>query len=393
MGEKLNHHFVPQYLFRLFSGGERRIHLVIKKPHQKLIFDASIKGQCARHKFYGTDEVEDFLANLDGRHAAAYRAVLREVWGNSPTGLSDDEAYCLLEAVMLQRARVPAKAENLGHGSERAALYLFREHLSTIDHPDRDRMLAAIDGGKVTLKEPELETRLQSLKIGLDCVLGIADLRLAVLRNNTDYPFIFGDSPCLFYNRYYYDVPSRGVLGFLSPGLMILMPLDCDTMVFLHDPKTYQMRNGHHIIDVMDRSDVSQLNALQVYSAQNAVYFSDRQAAEYVTELVAAHRASSQESYGGFKVHAPGSMLIDGKFNETNLIQTFEGQLPIRLDLSFLTTGKVPRGEQPGPPRSYEIRALLKKIEDRTAKGVSVEDFVKGMLGDLDEFFAKHNRP
>jgi hypothetical protein len=365
VASKLNHHFVPQFLFRFFSAGDRRIHLVTKNPH-RLIFDASVRCQCARHKFYGTQEVEDWLAELEGRHAAAFRAILREAWDKSPIGLSDFEKYCLLEGLMLQRARVPRTAANLNYGSEQTVLYLFREHVrKSPDHDgSRQRILDAIDRGQVQLKKQDLETVLHSIKIGLESVIGIADLSLAVLRNHTDYPFVFGDCPCVFYNRYFYAEKSAGVIGFQSPGLIIAMPLDSDTTIFLCDPQTYQLPNGHQIINVRQRSDVSQLNALQIHSAQKSVYFADRDDAEYVTELVTAHHNGCRESCSEFKIHAPGALLVDGKPTETPLLQAFESQLAIQIDLSFLTTNKVPANDHPRRARSPEIRKALKELEE-----------------------------
>lgn len=382
MASKLNHHFVPQYLFRFFSAGDRRIHLVTRNPY-RLIFDASVKGQCARHKFYGTQEVEDYLAVLECRHAAAFRALLRATWDEPATHLSDSELRSLLEGLMLQRARVPRKVATMSHSMELSVLHMFRDFVkASPDRDSRDRILHAIERGQVKLKNYEREALLLSLMIALEHVPAIADLNLAVLRNFTDYPFVFGDSPCVFYNRYFYDVVSSGVLGYQSPGLMILMPVDCDTTVFLFDPKTYRVPDGHQIINVKERFDVSQLNALQVYSARNAVYFSDRHDSEYVTELVSAHRVSWKESYGEFRVHPPGTMLIDGKLNENALMHQFESQLPIRLDLTFVSTKKVEADDYPNRARTPELREALKEGEAASNGRVSAKAFVKDMIGD-----------
>jgi hypothetical protein len=63
LSQKLNHHFVPQYHFRLFTGGKRYIHLASRDGSRFVRF-ASVKGQCARHKFYGDARVEAWLGNL-----------------------------------------------------------------------------------------------------------------------------------------------------------------------------------------------------------------------------------------------------------------------------------------------------------------------------------------
>jgi hypothetical protein len=162
---------------------------------------------------------------------------------------------------------------------------------------------------------------------------------------------------------------------------MILMPLDCDTMILLHDPKTYSLR--HDIIDVMHRSDVSQLNSLQIYAPRNGVYFSDVRDVEYVSELVATHRVLCKESYSELRVHPAGTLLVDGKPSDREMMHTFESQLPIRLDLSFMTTSEAPADDGPHRPRSPEIKAMLKEMEQKFEGAVSTKAMLKEMLGDI----------
>lgn len=364
MASKLNHHFVPKYLFRLFSWGEDFIHLVLKAS-SKVVFRASIRHQCSRHKFYGTDEVEDYLAMLDGRHATAYRAVIRECWSDARSGFTDDEFYWLFEALMLQRARTPRAAEGLAHNSENLALQSFREYVkASPDDGMRDRIVEAIDKGQVTVKEPIIRPLLHSLVLGLRSVIGITDLNLALLRNSTKSPFVFGDSPCVFYNRYLHDVPHVSGLGVQSPGLMILMPLDQDTEVMLYDPGTYELRKDRVLVDLTEASDVAQLNALQVHSAKTAIYFTDQGSDQYLVEMVNAHRSLFKKSNNEFIQWPPGQLLIDGKLAEGEVMHLFESQLPLKIDLSFVRTRSIPPDENPRRTRSSELRRELNAILD-----------------------------
>ncbi len=109
LSQKLNHHFVPQYHFRLFTGGKRYIHLA-SRDGARFVSCASIKGQCARHKFYGNERVENWLSNLESRHAAVYRAVIDIAWNARTTPLSHEENHQLREAILLQRCRTPRNA-------------------------------------------------------------------------------------------------------------------------------------------------------------------------------------------------------------------------------------------------------------------------------------------
>ena len=384
MASKLNHHFVPQYLFRQFSGGQRYIHLISKRSSD-VIFRASVRGQCARRKFYGSPELEDVLAVYDGRHSIAFRAVIREAWSQSPTGLSEDELYWLFEGLMLQRGRVPRAADNLADGSEKTLLYAFREFVkASPDDGMRDRIVAGIDSGKVTLKEHYLATLLHSLKMAIDSVIAITDLNIAVLRNHTKYPFVFGDSPCVFFNRYLYHCKTRGVLGYLTPGLMILMPLDSRTQVVLYDPATYQIRGGGDFIDVIEKSDASQLNALQLYSAKQNVYFACCDDADYLGELISCHRPNFTESHSEFRVWPPGTILIDGEPNKSEVVHTFESQLPIRLDLSFVDTKPAPKDDSPQRARSPDIRKELQEMMDKDLRGLPIEQLAAELKPELE---------
>jgi hypothetical protein len=365
VASKLNHHFVPKYLFRLFSGGEDFIHLVIKAS-SKPVFEASIRHQCSRHKFYGTQKTEDYLAVLDGRHATAYRAVIRESWGDAPTGFTDDELYWLFQALMLQRARTPRAAEGLARNSENLALQLFREHVkASPDDGMRDRIVEAIDKGQFTLTQPIIGPLLNSLELGLRSVVGITDLNIALLRNSTKFPFVFGDSPCVFYNRYLYDVPFVSGLGIQSPGLMIFMPLDQDTQVMLYDPGTYDLPNNRVIVDLTESWDVAQLNALQVHSAKTAIYFADHGSVEYLVDMVNAHRPLFKLN-NEFIRWLPGQIHIDDKPADGEVMHMFESQLPLKVDLTFVSTKPMPPNENPRRSRSPELSRELDSILDAT---------------------------
>ena len=50
MAANASHHYVPQFYFKLFNGGERLISVLLTKDG-RIIPRASIKGQCTRHKF------------------------------------------------------------------------------------------------------------------------------------------------------------------------------------------------------------------------------------------------------------------------------------------------------------------------------------------------------
>jgi Protein of unknown function (DUF4238) len=190
LSQKLNHHFVPQFHFRLFTGGKRYIHLASRNGSRSVRF-ASVKGQCARHKFYGNEQVEDWLNNLESRHALVYRAVTDIAWNARTATLTDEEDYYLREAILLQRNRTPRSAHLLASSIDQMMLYPYCEYLKTLPSTrERQAIIRAIQRGKATVKNSDFISLMLSLRIVPRTVTAISDLTLLILRNHTTTPFI-----------------------------------------------------------------------------------------------------------------------------------------------------------------------------------------------------------
>ena len=289
--QKLNHHFVPQYHLRLFMGGKRYVH-VAARDGSRFASHASIRGQCARHRFYGDDRIENWLESLESRHAPALRAVLDIAWNKRATTFSDEEDYRLREAILLQRGRTPRSARVLASSADQMVLYAYREYLRALPAtPERQATIEAIQHGKAAVRDSQFMSLMVSIRTTLGQVTAIADLSLLILRNHTTRPFIMGDTPCVFSNHYMRAIRDSGVLGLVTPGLMAVLPMDSRTEVLLYDGGVYRPDySDGGCVDIFRIADVSLLNALQIHSAEENVYFSDPSDQTYVREMLSAHR-------------------------------------------------------------------------------------------------------
>jgi len=361
VSRKLSHHFVPQHHFRLFTGGKRYVHLASRDGCRFVQF-ASVRGQCARHKFYGDERVEGWLSDLESRHASVYRAVLDIAWGERGAFLSNEEDHHLREAILLQRSRTPRNARFLASSTNQMLLYVYSEYLKALPYtPERQATIGAIERGKVVVEDSLFVSLMNSLRVALHAVMAISDLSLLVLRNRTTAPFIMSDAPCVFSNHYMRDMRDSGVLGFVTPGLMAVLPIDPRTLVLLYDPAVYTPEySSAGSIDVFRVADVSLLNALQIHSAEENVYYADASSEAYLRDLLSAHRPILQDRQGGFAVHGPGKVLIAGVPSTGEVLQAFEPQLPITLDLSFIATSSLPPNENPNRARNP---AVARQIE------------------------------
>lgn len=333
--------------------GKRYIHLA-SRDGRRFVKRASIKGQCARHKFYGDEKVENWLNDFESRHSIVYRSVLNIAWNARQMPLSNKENHHLREAVLLQRSRTPRNAHIHASSVDQARLDAYYEYLKASPTTSkRQAIIKAIERGKVTVKNSQFESLMYSLLMIPHVVPVISDLLLLILRNQTTIPFIMADAPCVFSNHYIRSIQHSGVLGFTSPGLMIVLPIDSRTQILLYDSSTYTVEySTTECIDVFRVADISLLNALQIHSAEENVYFSDIHSEAYVRKLLSAHHSILQNHRGGFAIHSPGEFLINDAPKKGKLLHMFEPQLPITFDLSFIATTSLPQNKDPNRPRN-----------------------------------------
>ena len=89
MSDRANQHFVPQFYFKHFSRGAGFIHLLLQAADH-IILSASVKGQYARHKFYGPKELEKAFSKLEERHAEALHTLLSIAWSPNPPQMTPE---------------------------------------------------------------------------------------------------------------------------------------------------------------------------------------------------------------------------------------------------------------------------------------------------------------
>jgi hypothetical protein len=346
MAAQANQHFVPQFYFRMFTGNDRHVHLLLKKG-RRLVLHAPIKGQCARHRFYPA-EIERQFSELEGQHSHVLRQWRDLAW-SPPVRLEPELLAGLWQAVLFQRARTQLQLEKTAPAHETLVLEMLKEHVRrSPTTEDRDLLLQHLERGDITIKGNPQRLAAMAISSAMQSALLISDLNVHVLRNRTDYPFLFGDSPAVFYNTLYRNVTHRGVLGCQTPGLQIFFPVDSRTLIMLLDAQAYGGRyRDSLIINVDSRCDVSQMNALQLHHSHQAIYFADARDHEYVLDLWDAHArkiVASQEQF-----HNRKGWLAREERVDDNLYHVFEPHLNIRLALSFIEC-------DPIHPANYEFR-------------------------------------
>jgi hypothetical protein len=107
------------------------------------------------------------------------------------------------------------------------------------------------------------------------------------------------------------------------------------------------------MIDIIERSDVSQLNALQLHHSINAVYFANVDDEEYITVLWEAHKNKIIPPRADFGIRE--GWLVDGKPVDGILYHMFEPQLNLTLELSFIECNPANPKDYTGQSRNKEL--------------------------------------
>ncbi|HEX8323314.1 MAG TPA: DUF4238 domain-containing protein [Tepidisphaeraceae bacterium] len=348
-----NQHFVPRYFFRLFSLEKKAICALLKSTG-RIIESTSIDKQCAKNNFYGSHEVEHALQLLDGNHCNSIRSLIAAAWGGP--ALKDRSISDLLEFIAVQNARTEFEAEFESTQSEHFAEICFRHFVEhNTDAIFREQAIVAMDAGQVHFKKDRAAAAVLNVKTALDLAFLLSDLSISVLCNQTDYPFIFGDSPVIFYNQWARNVSNRGVIGYQSPGLQIFAPIDSYTLVYLFDPSKYSGKcTDGKIVNLVDRSDISQLNAMQLHQSLNNVYFGDPADASYVSKLWDTHSKSLRPHV--FGVEKASHLIADGKLIEDGFImRRLLNRHPLSLTFSHCTP--ISESDYKFIPRTPELHA------------------------------------
>jgi hypothetical protein len=362
-----NQHYVPQSFFRNFVGGAPAISMLLTKSGET-IPSAPIRKQCAKNNFYGSSDLEKTISEMEGRHSAAIRAALLFAWNQEAPYLNDEQQAWLFEWIVFQRARTELNAFRNRPAWKAIQLEMFKTFVQTAPNvKNRAEIIDLISKGKIQIEEPQHAIVLRSISSALESSLAITDLNVVFLKNRTDFPFVFGESPVIFFNQYCKNIRNRGVLGLQCPGLQIFVPLNSSTCLMLIDPEKYDGDFKEHLeINVVSRSDISQLNALQFYQTRHAIYFGDANWENYVYDLWLAHRVAAIVPQSIFNSSA--NFLIDGKKPEGRLLHSFEPQIDFDLRLSFVSYQPVAEREYIFEPRSPEIRNELRKRDQELLK-------------------------
>lgn len=328
MADKENQHFVPQSYFRFFSTDKKSISLLNKKSGATVKI-APIKGQASKSYFYGDATVEEKITALEVCLIAGLKKIRQE---KDFSKLSEEEVLNILQAVMFQRSRTLGSRVDGKPQQDYFARIMAEIVVNNANNISDARKEELCELLKYVVADP---VPFQGMQMAIsvtqaDCLL---DLDRVVIKNRTKRPFIFCDAPAILINPMQQKVVVRGVLGMVTPGIIVLYPLSPRLAIMFIDKNAYSISGkSKGVLNIKNVRDVDQLNKLQILNATNAIYFDDFSHSSYVVDLwreLKKHIASEP------KGQVVEGVLGDGN-DEREIVHIYEKQLPVMPTFSFM---------------------------------------------------------
>ena len=244
-------HFVPKFYFRNFSGDNQRFsvyNVAQKQCHPSVPYD----DQCYKNYYYGSDTIwEKRLSAMEAEWGLTFQKIL----ANSP--LDGKDISLIKRFALYQMLRTVASNEYKIQEKED----LIREYMKMICE---QRRITFTDETESLCQELAKKgtTSSEMLEYADECICLFDDLQITIVEYQTKQELITSDVPVIAINPFFQ--PS---IGYACMGLIILFPISCNKLVVLYDAEMYVQNKGLLYVVCVDENEVSNLNALQVISA------------------------------------------------------------------------------------------------------------------------------
>jgi hypothetical protein len=276
MASNKNQHFVPRCYLRPFTeqSANKAIN-VFNIDLLRFIALAPVKNQCSGDYFYGHDLVmEKTLQLLEADYAKALTRVL--IRSQQPSG---EDRSTLLRFWLLQHLRTEAAS------------------LRSVE------MAASITEGLELPSEEFVLGIKKAVQIAMEAFFSskteMDDLKICLIRNRSNIPFVTSDDPAILTNRWYFSNRGRhhSSFGMQSSGALIMLPLSPEVLCLGYDGDVYSVPREGTWVDARSDRDIAAFNEHQFLNCRANIFLREKNHATIVEDAfikVAARRLGTR---------------------------------------------------------------------------------------------------
>lgn len=269
MATNKNQHFVPRCYLKQFTIDKANAAInLFNIDRLRFIPNAPVKNQCSGDYFYGKDEkLEAAIQSIE----SAYGNVLKEILKPGYL-LTKDHRDVLRIFWAFQNLRTEA-------ASKRA--------VEVSDDTFND---IGVDPSNFAFQIKEaVQVAMHAFAESMSLV---DDLRVCLIRNKTDVPFITSDDPAILTNRWYMEAKkTRGMsFGMKDAGALLLLPLTPDTYFIFYDQNIYNISSNNGWLNLRNNADIETLNEFQILHCRANLFLQQENYAEHLHNFVVKHK-------------------------------------------------------------------------------------------------------
>ncbi|NII24329.1 DUF4238 domain-containing protein [Pseudoflavitalea sp. X16] len=322
-----NQHYTPKFYLRNFSLNKEGKQIGVFVTSKELFIPSSkLKTQGTSPYFYGKDgKIENALGDIESETAPILQQVISS---KMIPRHGAKEHFTILYFVTLMTLRNPIESSGILASGKK-----LRETL----HEMSDGRVE-IETDQMTSKEDAIKMALSHLDM---CYEACVDLKLKLLINNTDTPFLSSDNPIVKYNQFLEQKKWNGAItGYGLVGLQLFWPLDPTIMLLFYDNSIYKVGDKRdNFLSIVNSKEVDELNLLQFLNCDSLIFCNERVSKSYLEKI-------SKASFRFAKANQPisGIFPLTIKANkdeqEGQLIRQGETECKIRLEIRNIGISK-----------------------------------------------------
>jgi hypothetical protein len=251
MATNKNQHFVPRcYLKQFTDGGANKAISLYNIDQDRYIQAAPVKNQCSRDYFYGQDhQLEKAIQSVEAQYARTSAKILAPSYK-----LLDEDRDVLKIFWLFQYLRTEAASKR--------AVQMSASVMAVAQVPEENFRMQIAEAVQVSMQA-------FASSMGI-----VSDLKVCLVRNRTNVPFVTSDDPAILTNRWRLhnvrlDGPS---FGLSSAGNLLILPISPKVLFFAYDGDIHSFPHTGGWVDVSKEADIDALNQHQYLNARANIY-------------------------------------------------------------------------------------------------------------------------
>lgn len=275
--KKVYNHYVPQFLLRHFSESKKSISMYMKNKH-KYVLNAPIDRVAGCNYLYGkSGKFEDWFCEIEGQASK----IINYICDTKKIPNNKNIKEFIYAFFLISETRTKEMADkytefwnNAIKNDVKYAIMTGNSNFNGFSDQDIDKI-------RISVNIPNLDLVKSSIQISKY----IKDLKMILITNDTDVPFVISDCPVVKYNLFLKDCINS--YGWYHKGILAFLPISSNFVLGLIDTQIYKvkyLKKGKIIIS--DEQQINELNKLFALQAENYIFFNQSIKSEYIESLL-----------------------------------------------------------------------------------------------------------